>query len=96
MGTANHGAGQKVHEVGLIAPTHAIVDPRTVVVHADHTPIALATVVGTGRLKAHAHFAVLQTLLLLGLLEGLTGEDYKYLANPLVCVISEHSPWDAT
>ena len=41
---------QEQSEMTLVAITDAVVDPRTVVVHLEHTSLTPATVVGAGRL----------------------------------------------
>jgi hypothetical protein len=49
------GVEQEKHEVLPIPKTDAVVDPGTVVVHVEDTPIALRTVVAALWLKNIAH-----------------------------------------
>lgn len=69
MTAADNGELEEVNEVGLVSPTDAIVYPRTMVVHSKHTPVALATMMGSWSLESLADFAVLKAGFLFWLLE---------------------------
>lgn len=84
MSTAHHCRREEVHEVGLIAKAHAIINPGTVVVHAHHTSVALAAVVRSWGFEALADFAVLQEGLLFGFLKG---NDRERVNNQIVIIV---------